>query len=319
MLQDIAIWWRAGRRRKMSARWLVRMHGPDAFRWRGHFETWRQADPENARTYDRQLGIWGVARGLGSAEAAPRRERSVLPYAIAASVALVAVGLSAVALRFPRAAAPVEIVTNDAGPRTVRLADGSSVMLAKGSALEVALDRNIRRLALTRGRMRLQLQTETRPAELRAGSVLVRTTAASVDVTLAGGLTRVILLGGEVQLARYDGTGQGGGVSLKPGELVDVGKTPEPITPRRAHAADLDWPRAMISFDDAPLSGVLADANALSMTRIALADPELGQKRVTGAYHMGDNEGLARSLSASLGLSVARTADGEILLRRGAE
>ncbi|NNM77988.1 hypothetical protein HJG53_13855 [Sphingomonas sp. ID1715] len=318
MLRKVLSRWREGRRRKMSARWLVRMHGPDAFRWRGHFEAWRQDDPENARTYDRQLRIWSAAPRLDAAEPVPALARPILPYAMAASVLAVAAGVIATALWSTRAAAPLQIVANGAGPRTVQLADGSDVVLARGSELQVAFDQRFRRLALTRGRMRLRLQHEQRPGLLRAGSALVRSAAASIDVSVGQGMTRVIVLDGELQLARYE-EGEEAGVKLKPGELADVGNGSTPITPRRARPSDLNWSKSMISFDDAPLAEVLADANALSMTPIALADSALGVQRVTGAYLMGDNEGLARSLAASLDLSMATASDGAILLRRKPE
>ena len=314
MLGTLLKRWRDERRRRRSARWLVRMHGPDAFRWREHFEAWRHADPENRRVYDRQLGLWGMASRLDSPGAPAQVEPRFIPFAIAASLAALVIGVTGVAL-WPKRPAPLQLVAADK-PKLIRLADGSQVVLAGGSALDVRYSDDSRRLDLLRGRARVRMQAERRRGELRAGPVMLQTAGATVDLQLHDGAARVILLGGTLQLARYDGQPQDELPSISPGQLVEVGARPGSVSPRAAQASELVWPRAMVSFDDAMLSDVVEQANALSMTVLRIDGDELRTRRVTGAYQMGDSEGLARSLAASLGLSLTKTAEGALTLRK---
>ncbi len=309
--------WRTGRVRKAAARWVVRMHGPDAFRWRDRFERWRQADPRRAQIYDRQLAIWQAAPGLADSESEPVRPRTPIAlYALAASVVAIAFGLAGASSWSWRKQSPVLIAAEPNEQRSLLLEDGSRVLLAGGSRLEVVLDQDSRRITLTRGRARLDVHRDRRMAIVRAGPALVRTAAATVDVRLDGAEARVILLAGHVQLARYDADASAGNLDLQPGQIVEIGKAAPPGAPRRATATELSWPQAMISFDDAPLAEVVERANGLSLTPIVLGDPSLGLLRVTGAYRMGDNKGLAQSLSASLGLTVTRGPNDAIRVSR---
>jgi transmembrane sensor len=309
--------WRAARVRKAAARWMVRMHGPDAFRWRGRFESWRQACPSHARAYDRQLAIWTAAPGLTTSASAPVPRRApVIAYALAASIVVLAFGMAGVRSWFWGERSPVLITAEPDTQRSLRLEDGSRVLLAGGSRLEVALGKDRRQITLTRGRVRLELRPEKRPAIVRAGPALVRATAASFDLRLDGGDAQVILLGGKIQLARYDAGPEAAALALEPGQLIELGDGSAASLPRRATATELAWPSGMISFDDAPLAEVIARANGLSLTRIELGDPSIGTLRVTGAYRMGDNDGMAQTLASSFGLTVVRLPDGGLRLVR---
>lgn len=314
-MRDFLDRWRRERARKASARWMVRMHGPDAFRWREAFERWHAASSLNGQTYDRQRLIWNAAPQLGTTQPVPARPKPVIGYALAASIAVLALGLTGLgAWNWRRA--PIAFVADQGRSRAITLADGSRALLARGSRLEVSFDQDHRRMALKQGRMRLELLRDQRPGVVRAGPVEVRTAGATVDLSVGRDEARVILLAGRVQLARYDADDERSLADLQPGELLEIGRAPEPSEPRQATATDLAWPDMMISFNDAPLAEVVARANALGFARIELAEPSLGALRVTGAYRMGDNERFARSLAESLKLTVTRPADGVLRLRK---
>ena len=306
--------WAESRARKQAARWMVRMHGPDAFRWRGAFEAWRLEHPRNSQAYARQQAIWGAmpqlggAGGLETARPAPR----LTPLRLAAGLVPAALGLGAVLIwQRPIQSEPLVIAAEPLRGRAERLADGSRVLLDRGSALEVSLDPDLRRLRLMRGRARLDLSSGNgRPALIRAGRAEVTTSQARLDIALAGAEARIVLLGGEVRLARYVGDETvRSDLRLAAGQLVTIGADDTPTSPRAATRAELAWPAGMISFVDASLEEVLAHANAANFSRITLADPALSTLKVTGAYQIGDAAGLARSLAASLGLVVRGSAE----------
>jgi transmembrane sensor len=306
--------WRRERVRRASARWLVRMHGSDAFRWRDRFEAWRRADPLHASTYDRQLAIWVAVPRSGVHEAPAQVARPAYRYAMAASIAILVLGLGGLSAWTWRRA-PETIIADREGSTAVTLADGSRVLLARGSRLEVSFGEHRRRMVLREGRVRLELVPERRPGVVRAGPVEVMTPAATVDVSVHPQQARVILLAGRVQLARHDQPSEPSEAFLDAGQLLEIGVSGQTGAPRRATAAELAWPDMMISFDDATLAEVVERANGLGFTRIELADASLGALRVTGAFRMGDNERFARSLARSLKLTVTRPSD--TILRLG--
>jgi transmembrane sensor len=314
--------WAESRARKQAARWMVRMHGPDAFRWRGAFEAWRLEHPLNSQAYARQQAIWGVMPHLNvtSALKTARPTRRLTPLRLAAGVVPASLALGAVLIwQRQGQPEPFVIAAEPLRARAERLADGSRVLLDRGSALEVSLDPDLRRLRLMRGRARLDLSSgDGRPALIRAGRAEIRTPQARLDIALAGDDARVILLAGEVRLARYDDTeAVPSARRLAVGQLVMIGAGDAPVVARAATSAELAWPAGMISFVDAPLGDVLAHANAASFSRIDLADPSLAALKVTGAYQLGDTAGLARSLAASLGLTVRGSADKGFTLAKG--
>ncbi len=314
--------WAESRARKQAARWMVRMHGPDAFRWRGAFEAWRLEHPRNSQAYARQQAIWGamphlnVASALETARPAPR----LTPRRLAAGLVPLALGLGVVLIwQRPNQPEPLVIAAEPLRARAERLADGSRVLLERGSALEVSLDPDLRRLRLMRGRARLDLSSGNgRPALIRAGRAEVRTPQARLDIALAGDEARIVLLAGQVRLARYDGDNAvPSDLRLAVGQLATIGPADGPVSSRAATRAELAWPAGMISFVDAPLEEVIAHANAASFSRIDLADPALATLKVTGAYQLGDTAGLARSLAASLHLVVRGSAEKGFTLSKG--
>lgn len=312
--------WRERRASKQAARWMIRMHGPDAFHWRAAFEAWRERDPRNARAYERQQAIWSYAPGVRQSVSAPARPGwtlQALPLAAGlAGVLLVGSGIWWIM----RDASDLVIAAEPDRTRIERLADGTRVVLARGSAIAVDFQSDARRLTVKRGRVRLDiLPAAGRPAFVRAGQAELRTSEAKVDVALKDEGAKIILLAGRVQLASYDDDQrQPERTTLAPGEAVDVGTGKPPERPHRASPAELAWPSAMISFDGAPLGEVLAQANAVSFTPIRAGDAAIAALRVTGAYRIGDPAGLARSLAASLGLTVERLPDGPLQLVRAA-
>jgi transmembrane sensor len=300
--------WAESRARKQAARWMVRMHGPDAFRWRGAFEAWRLEHPRNSQAYARQQAIWGVMPHLNvtSALETARPTRRLTPLRLAAGVVPASLALGAVLIwQRQDQPEPFVIAAEPLRARAERLADGSRVLLDRGSALEVSLDPDLRRLRLMRGRARLDLSRgDGRPALIRAGRAEIRTPQARLDIALAGDDARVILLAGEVRLARYDDTeAVPSALRLAAGQLVMIGAGDAPVVARAATSAEL--------------GDVLAHANAASFSRIDLADPSLTALKVTGAYQLGDTAGLARSLAASLGLTVRGSADKGFTLAKG--
>lgn len=120
---------------------------------------------------------------------------------------------------------------------------------------------------------------------------------------------------GHVRLIGYSDEGRPcPAPSLEPGELIGSGAYPPDPSPSVATPEEINWPAGMVSFDDAPLNEIAGRSNAVNFMTIVV-HPAVSQRRATGAFEAGDPPGPARSLSASIGLSLRRLPDGRLLLK----
>jgi transmembrane sensor len=71
----------------------------------------------------------------------------------------------------------------------------------------------------------------------------------------------------------------------------------------------------MIAFHDTRLGEAIEAIDASASGRIRLADPALADRRITGAFRVGDTEAFAQGVGAALELEVARGTDGSLWLR----
>jgi transmembrane sensor len=84
----------------------------------------------------------------------------------------------------------------------------------------------------------------------------------------------------------------------------------------RITASDMRWTAGMLSFEDKPVSLVIATANRYSDVQIVLADPSLGELRFTGTVKAKDTLGLARMIAAMFKLRLDTTDPQRLVLSR---
>jgi transmembrane sensor len=301
--------------RREAAQWLSRLQSgrdPDA---RAKFETW-YSDPAHADAFDRVQGSYqrsGLLRHSSaylpqmsgypspSTEAAP-----VFAFAVAATLALVAIGLI---LRggplMPRTDA-VMLKTNVGEIRRVALSDGSSVTLDSSTRVEIEVGKRTRTARVKYGRARFEIATTGEPFVVEAGNETVTATGGIVDIDREGLESRFDVLSGTSQLQVRGGDAPRPlMLGARDGAVVGPGST---IHSYRIAAAP-DWTSGMLQFDAISLAEVAKLANRYSDQQIRF-DSNLGELKVTGAFRAGDTAGLAKSLAAAFKLSVHQTQDG---------
>ncbi|MGY4398802.1 transmembrane sensor [Sphingomonas sp. UYAg733] len=318
--------------RRDASDWVTLVHDPDSAVDRAAFEQWRMADPRHAQAYARAERAWDSAALLGQTSfgrvrGLPERRRMIdrppVRYAFAAAamlvVAILGLSVSGVRLVGPdRASQATELASRVGQIRKIALADGSTVTLDTDSVLHTAFSSNERRLYLSRGRARFVVAHDAaRRFVVMAGSGSVIARGTIFDVAVAGNHVKVVLLRGVVEVrggrsrlaASQPVTAQ-----LKPGQQISYAAAEPLVTPQPASAVETQWPAGMLSFDRTRLADAIAQANRYSTTKISLANPSLNDLRLTGAYHVGDVAGLAESIAGSLGLHVARTKRGDLMM-----
>jgi transmembrane sensor len=208
-----------------------------------------------------------------------------------------------------------------AGERdSLRLPDGTRVLLGPGSRLEVAAGygERTRDVALSGEALFDVPHDDARPFTVRAGSALVRDLGTVFGVRSDdAGAVRVVVTRGAVQL-RPAGAAADTGVVLLRG---DRGVLPPAGRARAERAAaredDLAWTRGRLVFRDAPVERVAADLRRWYGVELRVADPALAGRRLTASFAGESREQVLRVVALALGAELELRGD-VATLRAGA-
>lgn len=298
---------------------------------------WLNLDAAHAHAYARSRRAWRAAAALRQdtdmaglrqgAEATARRMRGErrpsppwLRGALAASLAFAALTWGGLQsgwlddrLALLRWGPPVPDVTQHlqtavGEQRNTRLPDGSALVLNTGTNIDAHLDRRQREVVLHQGEALFEVAHDRRrPFVVSVGDDTVTALGTRFQVRHEQDVAAVTLFEGSVRIARADGSER----VLVPGERallaaaggIDVAR----IDDGEEAAA---WARGWLVFRDEPLSRVVAEVNRYATTAITLADPTLGDLRLSGNFRVGDSGSMASAMAALLSLQVAEGDDG---------
>lgn len=285
------------------------------------FFAWR-AIPANAEAYRRVEKAWAATGGLGGdpqiqaavAEALNRRGGLGLKaryrkslFAFAAATAVVALSLGAWFWSESRSL----ISTAVGDQRVVQLADGSTVRLDTGSAIRVRLLANARRVELERGQALFTVAPDSsRPFIVDAGGAEVTAVGTVFDVRRMGGVVRVTLVEGAVDVA--GGTGAPPS-RMRAGQQARV--TAAGVSTRVVDTAKAtSWTDGRLVFEDTPLREAVAEVNRYLEDPVVLDGAVRADVPVNGVFRAGDRAAFASAAAHGLGLEARAKADGTLLL-----
>lgn len=310
--------------REEAVAWLALLRTSPAAQEQEKFTRWYTADSRHADIYDALLDGWDVMARMKRPEInrseahvggnpSGRGGSKLLALAATICLLLAAFGFyraGFLGLGSPR---PAEMASQVGEIRTFTLPDGSKVILDTNSLVAIQYSGSARRLILERGRARFDVAHDAdRPfiVGTRAGEVIAHGTV--FDVTVEGQRTSVALLRGSIEV-RHIGR-EGKGRVLKPGQWTAIAPS-EPATPPLSSSGEESrWPSGMLSYANARLSDVIADANRYALHPIRLADASTGALRFTGTFKAQDTARLARLLAESLSLTLTQNPDGGFVL-----
>lgn len=236
-----------------------------------------------------------------------------LPAAAAAMAAMVgAAGL--MLLQSPPAPAPAaatqDFETAIGDTRRITLADGSQVTLDAASRLRVTSFAGNpgaeRRVELRAGRAFFKVaKDKTHPFVVTVGGNSITALGTAFDVRIDGKRTVAALVEGKI---RVDMPGLARVATLSPGEQITIAPGGA-FASRFSGSAPTEWLSGQITYDDALLSEVVADMNRHSTRCLVLADPALGERRISGVFHLGDVRAVTQALAA---YGIARAESGPV-------
>lgn len=242
---------------------------------------------------------------ITAAADARRRRQTRVRAGAAAALAVLAAGawLADPAYR-------TESLSAEAAPRTVQLADGSSVTLDQNTRLTVQWRLRSRALALEAGEAVFTVAHGPRAFTVTAGQTRVRDIGTIFDVQRLPQRTRVVVLEGAVEVET------GGQVrQLRASQRLDVAPDGQPgdtVTVDAERA--LAWQRGKFSFDGATLADAIAEMQPHSRHALVIDDPRVAQLRLSGEFDRDQVAAILQLLPGILPVTVRQAADGTVHL-----
>jgi len=236
----------------------------------------------------------------------------------------------------PKSAASVDspIAPVVSSPRREVLSDGSIVELNTEAQIAVNFSDAFRRVALLRGEAHFQVaKNPARPFVVSAGGVAVQAVGTAFAVQLGGKAVEVLVTEGRVSVANTIPSNEppASATNSPPAPLafVDAGKlavidvTNSAVNPPPTVAQISDteltqrlaWRVPRLDFSGTPLSEVLPLFNRYSRLHLSLADPALGDLRLSGILRADNTETLLRLLNAQFGITSTPKGENELVLQ----
>lgn len=291
--------------------WMVEMGSGDMSESQVRaFETWLRADPAHEAAWFRlQEGLMpcGVAarRKVGQAAltrrfAAQDQGRRTVLVGLAGLIGASAIGVGVTDRFLPLGSILADHVTHTGGQKTVALADGSELVLASRTALDVAYESGLRAVHLRTGEVLVRAAPRATPFEVRAGSMTLTTSAGTF---LVEGLNGRLAVTGIEGFGRIEHASD----AVEP---ISGGETIEFVGGHRrrlrteAETATA-WLTGLLVVKDSELSAITAKLQRYFSGIIQL-DPAVANLRATGVFSLRNPSDALDALAASLDLSLTR-------------
>jgi len=313
------------RARDEAAQWFVRLQDADlSVAERQRFDAWRNEHADHQYEFDVLQGLWSAAdllpkarlQALGEAPAERPRRRTVLRYAVAASVVAIALGLGLFSgLDHPKPYS-AEFSTRLGEHRQVALPDGSVMDLNSRSVVAVHYEKGRRGVELKQGEAMFSVEHDTsRPFVVVAGAGQVTVTGTRFDVRRDEDQTRVMVEAGTVQV---QGRSPDKGVTLTAGLGTHVDTQGLVAAAYGVNTEELTaWRAGKLVFNNASLNEVAREVSRYRERPLRVSSPAVGNLRLTSVFKASDTDALLKALPHILPVALRTLPDGsqEIISR----
>ncbi len=202
--------------------------------------------------------------------------------------------------------------------RRLPLADGSIATIDSDSDLHVALGDEARRITLDKGQAWFQVAKDRRrPFIVDAGLAQARAIGTAFSVSRSDKGVQIAVTEGTVATWAKDGGGSmtilkaGDFATFEGGALVPVtGNAPQAI--ERA----LAWRMGGIALEGDTLRDAVARFNRYNAQQLVIVDESLANEKLIGLFRIDNPTGFARTLAASMDVTVVVTPDAIRLSRK---
>ncbi len=298
-----------------AAEWIVILTSGDATTDDAErLQAWRGISPSHEQAFVDAARLWKTmgpaltrnhSRGMGLS-----RRAFIGGGAIAASAVGTAVVGSFLGITPSYSALAADFATSRGEQKTVVLADGSTVEMDGGSSLSWDFTSHTRALTLSDGAAVFHVVPDPQRAfRLAADSGITTAYGANFAIGRGSDEVSVECLEGQIEVECR------GKMFLKPGQSVryfDTGLGEITQDEPQNMAA---WRRGLLVFRDKPLASVVMDINRHRRGNILIASSTLGQRRVSGVFHLSRPNEIIAQLEATLNVSATRLPANIVILR----
>ena len=328
-----------------AAQWILkRDRGELSPEDRAALETWLAADAEHRAAYLRLSEAWDVSAGLKawrpvdgsidltvlapsqSSSRQPTREgRKAATWRVAWFTAAASVVLAVVfGWRLMDVGATQIYVTDVGGYQRVLLEDGSILQLNTDTEVRVRFHEDRRELTLARGEAYFKVAHDpSRPFEVAANGTVVRAVGTAFSIRLRDTQKiEVVVTEGKVALQHdlpnaIEKAFSSAKVEVAQPSFLVAGETAEATTQdinvARVEKHELDrrlaWQAGELRFQQASLETVIAEFNRYSRQRVEIADPQLAQREIGGAFKSTDVDSFLAAMQSALDVRIERDDD----------
>lgn len=260
-------------------------------------------------------------------DSAEARTRTIVPWAIAASLAcVIAIGALLTNTRVIDMFTGV-YSTHVGEQRSIALEDGSVVELNSQSRLRTRFSSGLRSVELLEGEAIFRVVKDPqRPFRVRTGATDIVAIGTAFNVNATEARTIVTVLEGRV---RVNNRGEPPPDSApKTGESVDFVELTvgEQVIVARAHPIVrvalndtqkvTSWTERRLIFEETTITAAASEFARYSPREIRIEDPQVGARKITGVFDATDPASLMEFLSSDETLEVRPTGDGWIVRGR---
>lgn len=196
--------------------------------------------------------------------------------------------------------------------QSFRLGDGSNLFVDGDSALDVRMERGVRRVDLKRGRAWFDVVHDGRPFEVRSGAIVVRVLGTQFVLEREGGRVSIAVARGAVAVSN----GQGRRHELLAGQRLLAEPDEMSAAVPFDSGVDFAWTKGLSVFDRADIDDVVKELERIRAGRVLVVGREqLLSRRFSATFARNQPDALLRALPRALGLRVTELPDGSLILR----
>jgi transmembrane sensor len=243
--------------------------------------------------------------------------------AFAASVSLLLIVAISVTFTNTTLTAPGHnFETARAQTESIQLEDGSSVTLGAQSALKVEYTHQARNVTLAAGEAFFSVTHDpSRPFTVDAGRTTIQVVGTKFNVNRAADGVRVSVLEGVVHViepgsraAERSSAPRTQQIALHPGQQVTIDDNAALHVTSLTIAQPGSWRTGSLTYEDATLAQIVADANRYYPRQIRIASTQGAGMRLTTAFRTTQIDQFLETVKTALPLDVQRKPNGEITI-----
>lgn len=310
-----------------AADFLVRRANPT--RWteeqQAELDAWLSSSLANQIAFWRLESVWTRADRLDALlqvnrrsrpAPAPSRRRSLF-LGLAASIVVVAAVSVSNNITVPKAQVAT-YVTPVGGRETIRLSDGSRIVLNTDTVLRTQFGKGTRSAQLLRGEALFQIKHDAgRPFVVSAAGHTVTDLGTKFLIRTDGPRLKVAVLEGSARFSVSSPAVHSNGTVLLPGDEAVATRNSLTISHKTPLEIDneLSWDRGFLIFHRATLFDVANEYNRYNLRKIVIADDVAGSRVINATLPSTDVVAFARMAKNFLGLHVNES-EHEIVISR---